>query len=286
MTSYECFDLDIKDHIAHLSMSRPEALNAMSRVFWKELPEIIKDIDRNSQARVIVLSGQGKHFSAGMDLANFMSNDKSGEKKDPARMREIFYHEVLELQDTFSALEECRMPTIAAIHGACVGGAIDMAAACDMRYCSDDAFFKIAEVDIGIAADVGTLQRLPSLIPLAAVRELAYTGRKFDANEAKELGLVNKVFDSQESLTDGVNKIAKKIANKSPLVTRVIKKQINYSRDHSVKESLDYHAAWNSSLISSKDMEEAIKAYMNKSDGDFEDLEPKRSFWEKDEKLI
>lgn len=286
MTSYECFDLNIKDHIAHLSMSRPEALNAMSRVFWKELPEIIKDIDRNSQARVIVLSGQGKHFSAGMDLANFMSNDKSGEKKDPARMREIFYHEVLELQDTFSALEECRMPTIAAIHGACVGGAIDMAAACDMRYCSDDAFFKIAEVDIGIAADVGTLQRLPSLIPLAAVRELAYTGRKFDANEAKELGLVNKVFDSQESLTDEVNKIAKKIANKSPLVTRVIKKQINYSRDHSVKESLDYHAAWNSSLISSKDMEEAMKAYMNKSDGDFEDLEPKRSFWEKDEKLI
>ena len=286
MTSYECFDLDIKDHIAHLSMSRPEALNAMSRVFWKELPEIIKDIDKNSQARVIVLSGQGKHFSAGMDLANFMSNDKSGEKKDPARMREIFYHEVLELQDTFSALEECRMPTIAAIHGACVGGAIDMAAACDMRYCSDDAFFKIAEVDIGIAADVGTLQRLPSLIPLAAVRELAYTGRKFDANEAKELGLVNKVFDSQESLTDEVNKIAKKIANKSPLVTRVIKKQINYSRDHSVKESLDYHAAWNSSLISSKDMEEAMKAYMNKSDGDFEDLEPKRSFWEKDEKLI
>lgn len=286
MTSYECFDLDIKDHIAHLSMSRPEALNAMSRVFWKELPEIIKDIDKNSQARVIVLSGQGKHFSAGMDLANFMSNDKSGEKKDPARMREIFYHEVLELQDTFSALEECRMPTIAAIHGACVGGAIDMAAACDMRYCSDDAFFKIAEVDIGIAADVGTLQRLPSLIPLAAVRELAYTGRKFDANEAKELGLVNKVFDSQESLTDEVNKIAEKIANKSPLVTRVIKKQINYSRDHSVKESLDYHAAWNSSLISSKDMEEAMKAYMNKSDGDFEDLEPKRSFWEKDEKLI
>jgi len=286
MTSYECFDLDIKDHIAHLSMSRPEALNAMSRVFWKELPEIIKDIDKNSQARVIVLSGQGKHFSAGMDLANFMSNDKSGEKKDPARMREIFYHEVLELQDTFSALEECRMPTIAAIHGACVGGAIDMAAACDMRYCSDDAFFKIAEVDIGIAADVGTLQRLPSLIPLAAVRELAYTGRKFDANEAKELGLVNKVFNSQESLTDEVNKIAEKIANKSPLVTRVIKKQINYSRDHSVKESLDYHAAWNSSLISSKDMEEAMKAYMNKSDGDFEDLEPKRSFWEKDEKLI
>ena len=124
------------------------------------MPEIIRDIDKNSKARVIVLSGQGKHFSAGMDLANVMSGEGSGTKKDPARMRETFYHEVLELQDTFSALEDCRMPTIAAIQGACVGGAIDMVAACDMRYCSEDAFFKIAEVDIGIAADVGTLQRL------------------------------------------------------------------------------------------------------------------------------
>ena len=150
MSSYECFSLEIKDHIAHLEMSRPDALNAMNRIFWKELPEIIRDIDKNSKARVIVLSGQGKHFSAGMDLANFMSGEGSGTKKDPARMRETFYHEVLELQDTFSALEDCRIPTIASIQGACVGGAIDMAAACDMRYCSEDAFFKIAEVDLSL----------------------------------------------------------------------------------------------------------------------------------------
>lgn len=286
MSSYECFSLEIKDHIAHLEMSRPDALNAMNRIFWKELPEIIRDIDKNSKARVIVLSGQGKHFSAGMDLANFMSGEGSGTKKDPARMRETFYHEVLELQDTFSALEDCRMPTIAAIQGACVGGAIDMVAACDMRYCSEDAFFKIAEVDIGIAADVGTLQRLPSLIPLAVVRELAYTGRRFEADEAKELGLVNKVFESRDDLKDGVLKVAKEIASKSPLVTRVIKKQINYSRDHSVKDALDYHAVWNSSLISGQDMEKAMKAYMSKTQGSYDDLEPKKSFWEKDEKLV
>ena len=160
--------------------------------------------------------------------------------------------------------------------------AIDMVAACDMRYCSEDAFFKIAEVDIGIAADVGTLQRLPSLIPLASLRELAFTGRKFDSSEAKSLGLVNEVFESKETLADEVQKIAQNIAKKSPLVTRVIKKQINYARDHSVRDSLEFHATWNASLISGKDMQEAMTSYMNKTEGDFDDLEPKKSFWEKE----
>ena len=282
MNKLTCFDVSIENGIAHISMNRPDQLNSMIRVFWKELPDLIKEIDKNSDARVIVLSGQGKHFSAGMDLATFVPPKKSEVEVDPARQREVFYHEVLELQDAFTALEECRMPTIASIHGACVGGAIDMVAACDMRYCSEDAFFKIAEVDIGIAADVGTLQRLPSLIPLASLRELAFTGRKFDSSEAKSLGLVNEVFESQETLADEVQKIALNIAKKSPLVTRVIKKQINYARDHSVRDSLEFHATWNASLISGKDMQEAMTSYMNKTEGDFDDLEPKRSFWEKE----
>ena len=282
MNKLTCFDVSIENGIAHISMNRPDQLNSMIRVFWKELPDLIKEIDKNSDARVIVLSGQGKHFSAGMDLATFVPPKKSEVEVDPARQREVFYHEVLELQDAFTALEECRMPTIASIHGACVGGAIDMVAACDMRYCSEDAFFKIAEVDIGIAADVGTLQRLPSLIPLASLRELAFTGRKFDSSEAKSLGLVNEVFESQEALADEVQKIAKNISKKSPLVTRVIKKQINYARDHSVRDSLEFHATWNASLISGKDMQEAMTSYMNKTEGDFDDLEPKKSFWEKE----
>ena len=282
MNKLTCFDVSIENGIAHISMNRPDQLNSMIRVFWKELPDLIKEIDKNSDARVIVLSGQGKHFSAGMDLATFVPPKKSEVEVDPARQREVFYHEVLELQDAFTALEECRMPTIASIHGACVGGAIDMVAACDMRYCSEDAFFKIAEVDIGIAADVGTLQRLPSLIPLASLIELAFTGRKFDSSEAKSLGLVNEVFESQETLADEVQKIALNIAKKSPLVTRVIKKQINYARDHSVRDSLEFHATWNASLISGKDMQEAMTSYMNKTEGDFDDLEPKKSFWEKE----
>ena len=282
MNKLTCFDVSIENGIAHISMNRPDQLNSMIRVFWKELPDLIKEIDKNSDARVIVLSGQGKHFSAGMDLATFVPPKKSEVEVDPARQREVFYHEVLELQDAFTALEECRMPTIASIHGACVGGAIDMVAACDMRYCSEDAFFKIAEVDIGIAADVGTLQRLPSLIPLASLRELAFTGRKFNSSEAKSLGLVNEVFESHETLANEVQKIALNIAKKSPLVTRVIKKQINYARDHSVRDSLEFHATWNASLISGKDMQEAMTSYMNKTEGDFDDLEPKKSFWEKE----
>ena len=281
MDNATCFEVSIKDGIAHLNMNRPDKFNSMTRLFWKELPEIVKEIDKNAQARVILLTGEGKHFSSGMDLANFSSNG-SDKKKDPARMRETFYHEILELQDTFTALEECRLPTIAAIHGACVGGGIDMVTACDMRYCSSDAFFKIAEVDIGLAADVGTLQRLPSLIPIAAVRELAYTGRKFDAAEAKTLGLVNDVFTSREELMTEVEKIAKTIASKSPLITRIIKKQINYARDHSVKDALDYHAAWNSSLMSGRDMEAAMTSFMNKEVGEYDDLEELKSFWEKD----
>tara|TARA_B100000902_G_scaffold55641_1_gene62423 strand:+ start:1445 stop:2302 length:858 start_codon:yes stop_codon:yes gene_type:complete len=281
MTKTTCFDLTIKDDIAHLKMNRPDKFNSMTRLFWKELPELIKEIDRGAQARVILLTGEGKHFSAGMDFANFTPS-VSDKKKDPARMREAFYHEILELQNSFTALEECRLPTIAAIDGACIGGGIDMVAACDMRFCSSNAFFKIAEVDIGIAADVGTLQRLPSLIPLAKVRELAYTGRKFDAAEAKELGFVNEVYSSSEELVNEVEKIAKMIASKSPLVSRIIKKQINYARDHSVQDSLDYHAAWNSSLLSKADMETAMTAFMKKEGGTFEDLEELESFWEKE----
>tara|TARA_B100000795_G_C22791276_1_gene437055 strand:+ start:150 stop:1010 length:861 start_codon:yes stop_codon:yes gene_type:complete len=282
MSKYTCFDVTVKDHVAHVVMNRPDEFNSMTRLFWKELPEIIKELDKNAAARVILLKGEGKHFNAGMDLANFAPAKKDGVKKDPARMRETFYHEVLELQDTFTALEECRMPTIASIQGACVGGGIDMVAACDIRHCSSDAFFKIAEVDIGLAADVGTLQRLPTLIPIGVVRELAYTGRKFLPDEARELGFINKVFDSLEDLEAGSLALAEEIASKSPLVTRVIKKQINYARDHSVRESLDYHAAWNSSLISGQDMEAAMKAMMEKSQAEYDDLEPTHSFWEKD----
>ena len=216
MSKYSCFDVSIENGVAYVTMNRPDKLNTMVKVFWKELPEIVNDIDRNAEARVLVLQAEGKHFSAGMDFGNF-SDDGQSKDKEPARLREFFYNEILELQDTFSSLEDCRMPTIAAIQGACIGGAIDMVSACDMRYCDENAFFKIAEVDIGIAPDVGTLQRLPSLMPIAAVRELAYTGRKFDASEAKNLGLINEVYSSKEDMLKQVKLKAEEIAKKSPV---------------------------------------------------------------------
>jgi enoyl-CoA hydratase len=281
MADYSCFNFEVVDNIGFITMCRGEELNTMTRLFWKELPEIIKKADKDSKARVLVLKAEGKHFSAGMDFANFVQG-KDTEKKDPARMREAFYHEILELQNAFTALEKCRMPTIALIQGACIGGAIDMVAACDLRYCNKDAFFKIAEVDVGLAADVGTLQRLPKLMPFSHVKELAFTGRKFDATEAEKLGLVNKVFPNQESLINEGLKIAKEIASKSPLVTRVIKKQLNYARDNSVDDALEYHAMWNAALISSNDMEKALSAFATKSVADFDDLAELKSFWEKE----
>ena len=223
MSDYTCFKTAISNGVAHIIMSRGNELNTMTRLFWKELPEIIKTIDKNADARVILLRGEGKHFSAGMDLANFVSDGSGKKKKDPSRTREAFYHELLELQGAFTALEKCRMPTIAAIQGACVGGAIDMAAACDMRYCSTDAFYKIAEVDIGIAADVGTLQRLPTLMPLGAVRELAYTGRKFDSNEAFRMNLIQEIHKSKDLFTRAVE-LAGFICSASPdAIKEVIK---------------------------------------------------------------
>ncbi|MEK9650021.1 MAG: crotonase/enoyl-CoA hydratase family protein [Gammaproteobacteria bacterium] len=279
--NYSCFNFEVQDNIGFITMCRGDALNTMTRLFWKELPQIIKQADKNSKARVLVLQAEGKHFSAGMDLANFSEGNKL-DKKDPARLREAFYHELLELQDTFTALEKCRMPTIALIQGACVGGAIDMVAACDMRYCSEDAFFKIAEIDIGLAADVGTLQRLPKLMPFSHVKELAYTGRKFDAKEAEKLGLINRVFSSPEILAAEGKKLAEIIASKSPLVTRVIKKQLNFARDNKVDDALEYHAMWNAALISSRDMEAALSAHVSKSTADFDDLEELKSFWEKE----
>ncbi len=285
MSKFNCFNLSIDNHIAMLKMNRPDSFNSMTREFWRELPEIVRDIDKNTKARVIVLSGEGKHFCAGMDLTNFVADNKKV-KKDPARLREAFYQELLGLQNSLSALEECRLPTIAAIQGACVGAGIDMIAACDMSFCTKDAFFKIAEVDVGIAPDVGTLQRLVKAIPISKLRELSYSGRKFDAIEAKELNLISEIYETKTDLMNTVLKLAKKIATKSPLVTRVIKKQINFSRDHSVSDSLDYAAIWSAAAISDNDLQEAMKSYIEKKDGEFDDLEDLKEFWEKKNGLI
>ena len=209
---YKSFNVSLDNKIAHVQFSRPEAMNSMDKAFWVELPLCMRDIENNSDARVIVISSTGKHFSAGMDLGVFSDGSTMPPSKDPARMAEGLRRLVLQLQATLSSLEEIRLPVLTAIQGGCIGGALDLVCAADSRYCTADAYFTIKETELGMTADVGTLQRLPKLIPAGIVKELAFTGRKFSADEAQQFGLVNKVYADQESMLVGVMEIAAQIA--------------------------------------------------------------------------
>jgi enoyl-CoA hydratase len=183
---------------------------------------------------------------------------------------------ILQLQDSLSCLERARMPVIAAVQGGCVGGGVDMITACDMRYCSEDAFFCIQEINIGIIADVGTLQRLPKIIPSGMARELAYTGRRLPARRAREIGLVNEVYPTQEAMLAGVMEIAREIAGHSPLAVSGSKEMLNYARDHSVEEALNYIATWQAGMFQPDDVREALGAKQDKRKPAFQDLLPVR----------
>ena len=280
--TYSCFEYELRDHIAHISMSRGDKFNTMTKAFWSELPELVDKISDEAEARVIVLSAQGKHFCAGMDLANFQDDGdflSTGTKKvSQGRKSEAQFRMTRELQYSISCLEKARVPVIAAIQGACIGGAVDLVTACDIRYAANDAFFCIQEINIGMAADVGTLQRLPYLIPEGIVRELAYTGRKFSADEALRYGLINAVLDTHEAVIDHALDIAREIADKAPLAVTGAKEILNYNRDHSVEESLNYTALWNSAMNFSDDMMEAFKSKVEKKDPEFQGLVKRKKY--------
>ena len=269
---YESFNLEIEDNIANIILSRPEQLNSMSRKFWVELPEILEEVNRNSEIRVLIISSTGKHFCAGMDLSAFdngVANIPKEKRPDNARIGEALYRSAKELQEYICKLEKIRVPVIAAIHGGCIGGALDLVTACDIRLATDDAFFCIQEINIGMAADVGTLQRLPRIIPDSKMRELAYTGRRMLADEAKESGLVSDIYSSQEEMVNAAKEMANEIAKKSPIAIYGLKALMNYSRDHTISDSLDFNALWSGAMLSQRDMEEAIKAFVEKREATF-----------------
>lgn len=275
--TYSCFDVTIEDKIAHIVMSRPEKRNAMSAEFWRELPQIIRDIDDQSKARVIVLSSTGPVFSAGIDLSMF-ANDIAGPKdKNHPQYGTSFYQNVLRLQDSFNAIEECRIPVLAAIQGGCYGGGVDLITACDMRYGTQDSFITIYEIIVGMTADVGTFPRILNHLPEGVVRELAYTGRKMHADEAKTQGLFNAVYDDHAAMMSAVMDIAKEIAQKPPLAVYGCKRAITYGRDHSTKDALDNIAVWNMSMLIPSEMMEAMQAKGQKRSGNFADLPKKTS---------
>ena len=268
---FETLEVSLENHIASVRLNRPDKANAMSATMWQEIRQAFQWVDTTPEARVAVLQGEGKLFTAGIDLQMMMGLGPQIQNECDGRTREALRRVILDLQDTLTSLERCRKPVLAAIHGGCIGGGIDLVTCADMRYASSDAYFTIKEIDIGMTADVGTLQRLPKLVGEGIVRELAYTGRKFDAQEAKEIGLVNRVFESREALYAGVHEIAATIAAKSPLSIRGTKEMITYARDHSVADSLNYIATWNAAMLMSQDLTEAMMSNTAKKAPSFKD---------------
>lgn len=271
MPKFEALAVSSENRIANIQLNRPDKANAINATMWKELKDVFYWVNGTPEVRVAVLSGQGKHFSAGIDfeflsaIYNEVSELSEGRRQE--RLRQI----IIGLQDSVTAIERCRKPVIAAIHGACIGGGIDLITACDIRYATVDARFSIKEVDLAIVADTGTLQRLPRLIGDGLFRELAYTGLEFDGVKAHSVGLVNKVFPDQTSLLAGIRELATEIAAKSPLAIRGIKEILIYSRDHTVAEGLNYVATLNAAIGLSKDVQEAVTAYLQERFAEFED---------------
>ena len=280
--NYESFKYSSEEGVGHLVLNKGEDLNKMTMNFWYELPRILDEIDRDASLRVLILSSTGKHFCAGMDLKNFGTLGSDSEKKtnvpDKARIGENLYRVAKELQDMLSKLEKLRIPVLAGIQGGCIGGGLDLVTAADMRFASKDAFFCIQEVNIGMAADIGTLQRLPRVIPEGKVRELAYTGRRMPAEEALEAGLVNKVYESHEEMVAGIKEMATVIASKSPLAVYGTKAILNFSRDHTIAEGLEYNALWSGAMLPQEDMAEAMMSNMEKRDPEFKDMQEIRDY--------
>lgn len=268
---YQYFAVHLEDHIAQVTINRPEKANALNLPAWEEMRRIFDDLNKNTAVRVIILRGEGKHFCAGIDLETLMNLQNFTTIKCEGRKREALRNFILNLQDTITAMERCCKPVLAAIHKACVGGGLDIVSACDMRYCTEDAYFSIKEIDLGLVADLGSLQRLPQLLPPGIVAEMAYTGRKVRGAEAAQIGLVNRCFDSREAMDAEVRQLAKMIASKSPLCVRGIKEVLLHKRDHSVPDSLHYMAAWNASMFFSNDLMEAFQANMEKRSAEFAD---------------
>ena len=271
--SYECFELTITDRIAHLRLNRPEKANSMVPSFWTDLPAAVNALSRDASARVLVISAEGKHFSSGMDISVFTDGGLDSPTGTNRHIEaEAFRHHCLALQEAFNCLEQARMPVLVAIQGAAVGGAMDFITACDCRYATRDAFFSVHEAAIGMTADVGTYPRLVKLIPEGWARQMSYTAERMSAKKACEIGLVNEVYDSAEELLEAVMGTARQIAANSPLAVTGAKRMVNYARDHSTADGLDYIATWNASMLDGDAIRQTFMAQANGEQAEYEDL--------------
>lgn len=270
MSTWTCFDVSIDGGVAHVRMNHPERHNAMTPAFWAEIPKLFRELDASGSVRAAVLSSQGKHFTAGMDLAVFADAGTLGTANVHAR--EQFRQQLKALQASFNAIAEVRFPVIAAVQGGCIGGGVDLVTACCLRYCARDAWFCIHEINIGMMADVGTMNRMPKQIPEAVMRELAYTGDRLGAERAERLGFVNGLFDDPAATVAGAMAVAHKIAARAPVAVAASKEMIHYSRDHSVAESFAYLNALQPGVFDPEDIARAISAQKAGQPADFADL--------------
>ncbi len=272
------FELSIDQQVAHLKLCRPEQMNTMSPTFWRELDATLQDLHRGNEVRALVISSTGKHFTAGMSLDVF-SGAVSLDDKD-ASSRAAIFDKLMDMQVTFNRIESLRIPVIACIQGGCIGGGVDLISACDIRLASADAFFCIQEINIGMVADLGTLQRLPKLIPEGIVRELAYTGRRLPAARALTLGLVNELFDDQAQLVNAGLKMALEIAAKPPVAVWGSKQAIQYARDHSTEDALKQMGWLQSGIWDTQAVQESVAAFKEKRSAQFAALHPIERFIE------
>ena len=275
--SYECFDFNINNKIAHLQLNRPASMNTMQPVFFRELVTILQSLQRMASARVLIISSTGKHFTAGMALDVFAPGNAPIDESNAVGRANIALL-LQEMQQCFNLIEQLRMPVISAIQGGCIGGGVDMVCASDIRLASSDAFFCIQEINIGMTADLGTLQRLPKLIPEGIVHEMAYTGRRLPAARALAVGLVNEVFDTQETMLAAAQQMAEEIAQKAPVAIWGSKQAIHYARDHSTHDALQQMGALQSGIWQSSNLMEAFMAKQQGRPTEFSDLPPAPSF--------
>ena len=271
------FDIEFLGHVAHIKLNRPEKRNAMNWDFWRDLPRIVGDIDTHARARCIVLSSTGPVFSAGLDLSLFGQDVFASSKTAKMNEKELqtpqnFMSFLSFLQDSISSLQKARIPVICAIQGGCIGGGVDLICSADIRLATNDAFFSIRETKIGMVADVGTFPRIVKLLPEGIVKELAFTGRNFSAQEAKEYGFVNKLYESHDSLIEGALEIANEIASNSPAAVYGCKRVIDFSRDHTIDEGLEWINMWNASMLSQSELMEGFQSYKSKKEGKFAEL--------------
>ena len=271
------FDIEFLGHVAHIKLNRPEKRNAMNWDFWRDLPRIVGDIDTHARARCIVLSSTGPVFSAGLDLSLFGQDVFASSKTAKMNEKELqtpqnFMSFLSFLQDSISSLQKARIPVICAIQGGCIGGGVDLICSADIRLATNDTFFSIRETKIGMVADVGTFPRIVKLLPEGIVKELAFTGRNFSAQEAKEYGFVNKLYESHDSLIEGALEIANEIASNSPAAVYGCKRVIDFSRDHTIDEGLEWINMWNASMLSQSELMEGFQSYKSKKEGNFAEL--------------